>query len=410
MRIDGLENVRVLRDVKLSGASQQHQIDVLWEFTLGGVSHQTVVEAKHWRKFVGINEAKSFKGLLDDLPGRPHGILISSAGFQRGARRFAKVHSIQLCTLVPSLSALQSPLVAFHEVGIETTFECSSLRFRTSEGLVALKPPLESRIGKAYSIVGGGTKRSIPMLVENLMLLALSEDTETVTAEFFSDYFLHNSQIDVHTPVSEVSAHFIRHKKPRVIERDLRAFFSHVLSGLSNDETVLVAPDDRLIRVAKGAQISMCDFCGYPMTEADGENIFQSRSIVLRPLGGPIEGFTSQMMEAEWGACACCDDAIRAWDPDALVERYVEMAKYLPNAKSCDAARQIHNAFWLGYLKEQLQNPASMADSRFIRLAKYYEAMESADMDALDTYFGSEILDLAARQDLAKWKPLDQAQ
>jgi Restriction endonuclease len=96
---DAVKTVQIQRDVVLQGLCTEHQIDVYWEFELGGISYFNVVEAKDWGRPVDQGEVIQFKGVLDDLPGQPKGIFVTRTGFQSGAIDFAQKRGIILYEL-----------------------------------------------------------------------------------------------------------------------------------------------------------------------------------------------------------------------------------------------------------------------------------------------------------------------
>jgi hypothetical protein len=94
---DRARNIAVEHDVKLIGKSgEQHQIDVYWEFEVGGVSYKTLVSAKDWAGNVKKEQVLSFKTILDDIAGQPRGVIVTRQGYQSGAEGFAKHHGITL--------------------------------------------------------------------------------------------------------------------------------------------------------------------------------------------------------------------------------------------------------------------------------------------------------------------------
>ena len=95
---DLVPNVRVEHNVTLQGKSDTHQIDVYWKFEIGGVPHETVVQAKHWSKAVDKGELLKFKAVLDDFPGST-GVFVTKKGYQRGAKEYASKHGITLYQL-----------------------------------------------------------------------------------------------------------------------------------------------------------------------------------------------------------------------------------------------------------------------------------------------------------------------
>jgi Restriction endonuclease len=58
-----------------------------------------VVQVKDWMNPVNQGELFKFKGVLDDLPGRPTGIVVTRSGYQKGAREFAHEHGILIYEL-----------------------------------------------------------------------------------------------------------------------------------------------------------------------------------------------------------------------------------------------------------------------------------------------------------------------
>lgn len=84
------QTIEVQHDVHLQGKDAQHQIDVYWEFEVAGIKYKTVIQCKDWKNAVKQGEVFTFKTVLDDLPGRPQGVMVARSGFQNGARKFAK--------------------------------------------------------------------------------------------------------------------------------------------------------------------------------------------------------------------------------------------------------------------------------------------------------------------------------
>ena len=87
---DGLTDVEVQHNVKLSGASGvKHQIDVFWAFEKGGVTYRVAIECKNYKSRVSKDKMISFHGILHDV-GNIHGVFVSKTGFQSGAIEYAK--------------------------------------------------------------------------------------------------------------------------------------------------------------------------------------------------------------------------------------------------------------------------------------------------------------------------------
>ena len=96
----GLKHIAVRHNETIKGISgATHQIDVLWDFELGGFPYQTLMEIKNWKSPVKKEQIIAFHGILMDIPGQPHGVFVSSSGFQSGAMTYAKTHGIELITI-----------------------------------------------------------------------------------------------------------------------------------------------------------------------------------------------------------------------------------------------------------------------------------------------------------------------
>lgn len=93
---DVLKPTLVRHDVKLKGKSGcEHQIDVYWEYEIAGNKHCVAIECKYYNSLVPIGKVRDFKGVLDDL-NNVNGIMVSSKGFQDGAKKYAKEYGISL--------------------------------------------------------------------------------------------------------------------------------------------------------------------------------------------------------------------------------------------------------------------------------------------------------------------------
>ena len=93
---DVLKPTLVQHNVKLKGKSGcEHQIDVYWEYEIAGNKHRVAIECKNYNSLVPIGKVRDFKGVLDDL-NNVNGVMVSSKGFQAGAKKYAKEHGISL--------------------------------------------------------------------------------------------------------------------------------------------------------------------------------------------------------------------------------------------------------------------------------------------------------------------------
>lgn len=94
--VDGLSDVKIQHDIKLTGAAGvEHQIDVYWTFSKGGVNYRVAVECKDYNRKVSKDRIQSFHDVLHDI-GNIYGIFVTKMGFQSGAIEYAKKYGIQL--------------------------------------------------------------------------------------------------------------------------------------------------------------------------------------------------------------------------------------------------------------------------------------------------------------------------
>ena len=96
---DSVPNILVEHDVIRQGITTRHQLDVYWEFKLGGITFRVVVQAKNWAKPVDKGELLKFESVLRDLPGQPLGIVVTAQGYQKGALEVARAHGIKVYEL-----------------------------------------------------------------------------------------------------------------------------------------------------------------------------------------------------------------------------------------------------------------------------------------------------------------------
>ena len=94
-----VKTIDVKHGIDLQGKTALHEIDVYWEFEIGGVTYKTIVQAKDWKTPVDQGKLIQFKGVLDDIPNQPRGIFITRKGYQRGSREFADKNGIVLYEL-----------------------------------------------------------------------------------------------------------------------------------------------------------------------------------------------------------------------------------------------------------------------------------------------------------------------
>jgi len=92
---EAAQTVSVEHNVTVEGRTTTHQLDVTWSFTFGGIGYTTIVQAKDWATKIKKSDVLAFRGVLDDLPGQPRGLMVTRTGFQSGARALALAYGIQ---------------------------------------------------------------------------------------------------------------------------------------------------------------------------------------------------------------------------------------------------------------------------------------------------------------------------
>jgi len=93
---DVLKPTKVEHNVKLQGKSgDKYQIDVYWEYEIAGNKHRVAIECKNYSSLVPVGKVRDFQGVLTDL-NNVNGIMVSSKGFQSGAKKYAEEYGISL--------------------------------------------------------------------------------------------------------------------------------------------------------------------------------------------------------------------------------------------------------------------------------------------------------------------------
>ena len=92
----GLLSSSVQHNVKLRGESGlNHQIDVYWEYEKNGEVHRVAIECKNYSYGVSIGKVRDFYGVISDLD-NVKGIMVTTVGYQKGAKQFANHYGISL--------------------------------------------------------------------------------------------------------------------------------------------------------------------------------------------------------------------------------------------------------------------------------------------------------------------------
>ena len=99
LKAEGHQTIQIHHDVKIKGRSgQNHQIDVYWNFSVGGVVYQTAIECKRYKNQISVGRVRDFSAALDDI-GNINGVMVTTSGYQSGAEIFASHKGIRLVVL-----------------------------------------------------------------------------------------------------------------------------------------------------------------------------------------------------------------------------------------------------------------------------------------------------------------------
>lgn len=91
-----LKPTLVRHNVKLTGKSGcEHQIDVYWEYEKDGMMNRVAIECKNYDSNVSIGKVRDFLSVIQDLE-NVRGIMVTSKGYQKGAKKFAEYYGISL--------------------------------------------------------------------------------------------------------------------------------------------------------------------------------------------------------------------------------------------------------------------------------------------------------------------------
>lgn len=104
----------VARDVQISGREgSSYQIDVFYEFEMVGINHRVAIECKNRLRPLERESVLAFYTKISEC-NLSHGVIVSSGGFQKGAREFAAKNNITLMNYseLPSIGNLLSRRLA----------------------------------------------------------------------------------------------------------------------------------------------------------------------------------------------------------------------------------------------------------------------------------------------------------
>lgn len=101
--VSGITTLRLERDVPVSGRANDNQIDVLWEFQrASGERVRLLFECRSYARRINQQALHSWGSIVDDVsePGiETVGVMVTTTGYQSGARRVADTYGIVILEL-----------------------------------------------------------------------------------------------------------------------------------------------------------------------------------------------------------------------------------------------------------------------------------------------------------------------
>lgn len=200
---NGTHNIEVNHDVILQGKSTTHQIDVYWEFDLGGIQYRTIIQAKDWKTKVKKEHIFSLKGIIDDLPYGTSGIFVSKSGFQSGAIEVARKYGIRLYELREPTDKDWENTITSVEIHQHLYFPYfKNLKLKLDPEWLASHidrnnlPPFGAAFHGDYDIVNEqGNRISSISEVVNAFLRQATEDETCFAKDFENSFIVYQGQL-----------------------------------------------------------------------------------------------------------------------------------------------------------------------------------------------------------------------
>lgn len=94
--------IKIERDVRVQGKATTHQIDVLWEFQDGEHQCTVLFECRSYKRRLTQGAVLGWRGVVQDITsvrGDCEGVMLTSTGYQSGARDVADTYGIVILEL-----------------------------------------------------------------------------------------------------------------------------------------------------------------------------------------------------------------------------------------------------------------------------------------------------------------------
>lgn len=250
---NSVRTIDVKHDVILQGKTTSHQIDVYWEFNLGGIVYRTVIQAKDWKNKVPQKEMLAFKSILEDLPTGTKGIYVAKSGYQMGAKTVAEANGIAIYELREPND--QDWKGRVKDIDIQLEIRCPiynelklNLDQKWIEDNVALEKDIERRHAfKSDTIVKNGQGDSICKISDIIMQL-VEKSGDTVTTQkhsFDEDAFIEFNGVCI--KVLSISGEFGYSYSKETIHIDGGSLVGLILKDIVNNTVVTFDKDGLLL-------------------------------------------------------------------------------------------------------------------------------------------------------------------
>lgn len=259
-----IKAIQVLHNVKLLGKSgQKHQIDVYWEYELDGIVHRVAIECKNYNKPVSVGAVTSFYGVLADLD-NVRGMMVTTVGYQRGAKKYAAHYGINLKEL-RRLPIGRESIIGTVEINIDVAI--AKRLFLLDPGWIDSNEVMMKQY-RDYLMVLDGDKN---WLIANYLPLETTSDADVCdkkgveiksfdelenqisSGNHSSEYVFNFEDAYVNTrnmgrvKINAVKYVFVHDQVVRQFDIDARFFIKAILKDALNGEIKVISKDPRQV-------------------------------------------------------------------------------------------------------------------------------------------------------------------
>lgn len=183
--------LKLEHNVKMVGKATTHQIDLVWEFTTSfGIPHRIIFECRRYGSPLKQSAVFAFSGVIDDLADAAMpttGVMVTTTGYQPGARNVASAHGIMILELRdPREQDVQGRLMSVYTSFSGKVAHISDLRVQATEMLTADSQILALNYGLQIETPDGQRTGVMELLQRGELTSSIAELTPAhqVTREF----------------------------------------------------------------------------------------------------------------------------------------------------------------------------------------------------------------------------------